>query len=603
MVESRESSASTLWTVVLGVGFATLSMAVVAAYTHPAASYELSIYRRTPELYWVGLAVAVGTSLLLSLFGPSRRGLRGGTFLLAYAGFVSFVALPVVRGYYYLGAGDSLTHLGLVKDLAGGTLAPFEFLYPAVHLTALWTGSLLGVEFTHAIQLVVVVFFALFLLFVPLCVRTMVPDGRALLVGLFSAGLFLPINNVSVFRMAYPFGQAVLFFPVVLYVVLRFVRGGNESRFAFGVTLLLTSTALILVHPQLGLGVVLLLAFSTAFQYLYGRVRPASPVARHRSLAVPTVSTGAFYLLWIRNKPPARSLTEAVVNSLQSGLLVGDEVARTSGSAGSVGTSIEVMAFKLFFVSAVFSLLAGALMVLSITGHLRERDRELDVLVKYLTVGIVPLLLLFAVLFVTSIGQLYFRYVGAITAVVTILGAVALAERVAAPREPSTGVRTAVAVLFAVLVPLSLLTVYFSPYILRGSGHVTEQRMSGYETAFEHRDDAISYVGIRRGPDREAHAVYGLEKSNDLASFRRAGRVPADVFDSNLSRHYGRDWYFPVSESSYRVEVGLYDGFRYSERGFRRLQSSPGIDRVQSNGEFHLYLLRNERGTNRSTAN
>ena len=49
-----------------------------------------------------------------------------------------------------------------------------------------------------------------------------------------------------------------------------------------------------------------------------------------------------------------------------------------------------------------------------------------------------------------------------------------------------------------------------------------------------------------------------------------------------------------ISESTYQREVVLYNGFRYPERGFERLRTSPGVDRVHSNGEYRLYLVGNE---------
>lgn len=577
----------------LGLGFVALVAAIVAAHAEPATSYETSIYRATPGLYWAGLAIALGVSLLLTLYGSVDRWLKGGTFTLAYVGFASFIALPVIRGYHYLGAGDSLTHLGWVKDFADGTLDPSQFLYPGLHLASLSTSSMLGVEFDRGIQIVVAVYFWLFLLFVPLSVQLVSRSRRALCVGLFSAGLFLPVNNVAVFRMAFPFGQAVMFFPLVVYLLFRYGRSPERIAVSLGVTLTLASFALVLVHPQLGVGMVAMFLLLTAFQHLYRRWPWDHPVARYRSLAGPTVLVSAFYLIWVGNNPRVNSLVSAVVSSLRSGTLLGDEVPRQADSAAAVGTSFEVMAFKLFFVSFVYSVIAGVLMVSSVTGHLDGDDR--NDLVLHLSVGSIPLFVIFAVLYVSNIGNFHFRYLGAIMVVVTILGAIAVVKAMTAirRRDPRVPIRTAVALLFAILVPLSLATVYFSPYILRGSGHVTEQRLDGYEVAFEQRDPDVTYVGIRRGPYREAHAVYGTESTDGMASFRHSEAVPPPVFNSNLSEHYERPRYLPITTASYVTEVQLYDGFRHSKAGFLGLDTTPGIDRVQSNGEFRLYLIEN----------
>lgn len=585
-----------------GVGFAALLVAVVAAYTSPATAYELSIYSATPVVYWVGLGTALGVALLGTLYGAGDRWTIGGSFLLAYASLLSFVALPIIRGYHYKGAGDSLTHLGWVRDVAGGMLDPLDLLYPAVHVTSYLSGRLLGVEFTASIQLVVLVYFALFLLSVPLCVYAITDSGRAACLGLFAAGLFLPINLISLFRMAHPFGQGVLFLPFVLYLLFTYVvagtgqfgpvEGGTGIRVATGAVLVFASIALVLVHPQLGVGLVGMFVVLAGLQRWIRSRHPSHAIAAHSSLTPPAAIIGAFYAVWILDKPAVREAMEGVVASLLAGLLVGQQASQQAGSAEAVGLSPEVLAFRLFFVSLVFCALAGGLMVLAVTGRL-DGDPDGDAFVVYLTVGSAPLFCLWGVFLISDLAEYDFRYLGAIMAVVTVLGTVALVKGVVAVRWhlPRVPVRTVLAVTFAVLLPLSMLTVYFSPYVLRGSGHVTEQRLAGYESAFEHREPGVAYVGIRTGPDREAHAVRGTEVAEDGDLLHESDGIPPPVFDTNLSVHYGEDRYVTIRDSSHEIEVGLYDGLRYSEEGFQRLDTTPGINRVQSNGEFRLYRV------------
>jgi len=63
---------------------------------------------------------------------------------------------------------------------------------------------------------------------------------------------------------------------------------------------------------------------------------------------------------------------------------------------------------------------------------------------------------------------------------------------------------------------------------------------------------------------------------------------------ANYSDAFEEPRYMAISESTYQREVVLYNGFRYPERGFERLRTSPGVDRVHSNGEYRLYLVGNE---------
>jgi hypothetical protein len=58
-----------------------------------------------------------------------------------------------------------------------------------------------------------------------------------------------------------------------------------------------------------------------------------------------------------------------------------------------------------------------------------------------------------------------------------------------------------------------------------------------------------------------------------------------------MTEFYGHDRYVGVSRGTVEKEVGIYDGFRYSREEFVAVETSPGIHRVQSNGEFWLYYV------------
>jgi len=99
----------------LTLGFLALTAALVSARTNPAVGYEVSVYRATPVAVWAGLGVAFVVSLVVSLFERSR--LRWVGLALGGTAALTVFALPLIRGYYYYGANDAMTHLGWVRDL------------------------------------------------------------------------------------------------------------------------------------------------------------------------------------------------------------------------------------------------------------------------------------------------------------------------------------------------------------------------------------------------------------------------------------------------------------------------------------------------------
>lgn len=198
---------SRLTRTLLLVGFLAIAVGILVARASPARAYEVSIYQSTPAAFWVGVAVAVLTALVVVVRAPNSRFAAGGVALAALA-IAAVSALPLVRAYHFYGFNDSLTHLGWAKSLVSETLTPLDIVYPSGHVSAGMVSAALGVELTTAMMLVVFFVSAVYLVFVPLLVSLVVPDRRAVLVAVFSALLFLPVNLNGFKLVFFPYSMA-----------------------------------------------------------------------------------------------------------------------------------------------------------------------------------------------------------------------------------------------------------------------------------------------------------------------------------------------------------------------------------------------------------
>ncbi|MFC6990554.1 hypothetical protein ACFQH3_01365 [Haladaptatus sp. GCM10025707] len=106
------------------MGFVALYLAIVSAYQSPATAYEVSIYAATPDGFWAGIGIAVVCGLLVAWFVTPTNRIRTLAILLVASAIVAVAALPIIRGYFFVGAGDSLTHLGWMRDIESGALSP-----------------------------------------------------------------------------------------------------------------------------------------------------------------------------------------------------------------------------------------------------------------------------------------------------------------------------------------------------------------------------------------------------------------------------------------------------------------------------------------------
>ncbi|HKJ58532.1 MAG TPA: hypothetical protein VKA37_04835, partial [Halobacteriales archaeon] len=349
MTTARE----TWLTGVLAVGFLAAGVAAVAAHGDPATGFELSIYESTTPTFWVLSAVSMAAALLTGFHARDSRALRAAAVGLGAVTVLSITMLPLLRGYFFYGSADSLSHLGWARQMAGqvpdAPLSPTGLLYPGIHATAVAINGVTGVPLTRALLYVVLVYTLVFVVFVPLCVRELADDRLAVVAGAFSALLLLPINNVSVFNVPYPTGQGIYLLPVfVLLVALFVVPDGTGSRgLGWGSLLAVVSFALVLLHPIVAMPALLLLATISGVQFAYRRWEPSHRIARHRALYANTAFFAVAFFLWSQRFERVQRQQVILVEGLFfGGEPVGDEITMRAGSLAALGSGITELYVK-----------------------------------------------------------------------------------------------------------------------------------------------------------------------------------------------------------------------------------------------------------------
>ncbi|MFC7194655.1 hypothetical protein ACFQL4_08325 [Halosimplex aquaticum] len=535
----------------------------------------------------------VGVALRATTDAWARR----GAYLQLYLCALAVATVPLLRNYYFIGLGDPLSHLGWIKELGRGALDPVEFRYPGGHTMAVLLHDVGGFPYRLAEQVVAAVFVATYLLAFPLLVLAVVGErdvneGFVFLVGLLTALLWLPINGISVHKAFHPFSMGVLFLPFVLYLLFSYVatssEGGSHALVPtrVGALLAFASVAMTLIHPQAALVLVMILGTVSGVQFIARRTKWSRGIAEHRTVHTQTAFALGVLFLWLTQFTVASRIFWTTVDRIMAGGAPGAEATQRGSSLQQVGGSIPELFAKLFLPSTLFVVLVAAFLfakwVLN-AGWAVERERGL---VEYVAAALCALGGLFVVAFVANVTTQHFRYHGAAMLLVALLGAVALASF--APKRvgrSSHSTRAVAVVLFlALLIPLAGMVLYSSPYIYQPSSHITESQVEGYETMLEHRDDGVAITGVRKKYVRYIDSIRGRETTRRAAYEAPAG-VPGPIFNTNLSTHYEEPRYLAVTTLDYEREVVLYEGFRYSAEGFRSLDTTPGINRVQSNGD------------------
>lgn len=577
----------------LFVGAIGLIVGTLTARNVPATGYEVSIYAATPDLFWVGVATALAVSLVVSLLGRSTGVHRIG-LLLGGIAMLAVVGLPLVRGYAFYGTADPMSHLGWVRDIAAGRLWLPTLLYPGLHGTALLVQSVVSGPLTRTMMLVPLVYVLLFLIAVPLAVRELVDAWTAVVVGAFSGFMLLPINNISAHMTAHPSTLAILFAPFVFAVLAMYLRephGGGLPITATGVVLALCSVAILFVHPQQAANLFLVLVSIAGLQL----VRRRQGRAVIRRVYGQTVLLGGLLLVWGLSHQRVVEAIDVFVSSLFTGPGAHPVVQRSS-SLLAIGASPAELFVKLFLVSTVFAALTGVVMVAALSGRLDD-DPGSEIVAAF-SVGLVPVGGLFLLYLAIGINTMFFRHLGFIMVLVTVLGAVGLVygwrarparSRWSARLSGRQGSLVVIGIV-GVMLLLSVAIVYPSPYMYQPTSHVTAGALEGHEAAFDHAAAGITIFGIRDGPDRYRDAITG---TGDLDStrYRYATGVTGEQLEDGLTNDFDDPIYLVVTRYDYGRETVAFRSLRYTEPMLSTVGDESGVNRVMTNGDVELFLV------------
>lgn len=602
---------SRLW---LSVGFSIIALAVVVAYQNPATGYELSIYASTPILYWVGTVGALVASVLLvfsTLDGPANSlgVVLGGLSML------TIVSTPIIRGYHYFGTTDSLSHLGTAKDINQGTLDLVANRYPTVHTLGSMVADVTGGSLPQSMLVVVIVFILCFFVFIPLAIRALTNDSRLAYIGLFSGLLLLPLNHISPSIYIHPTSQAIMYAPVLVFLFILVYKG---NMYRYSILFMLVSVMFVMLHLQQAANFVVFFGTIAVLQVGHSVIRGQRPTAGQKPIYSLVFVFALLFWLWVQR---VDAFWTAVADTLLvpfTETTVAASTASRSVSLGEVGGSLPEVFIKLFSVQLVYSVFAAILMLFvvlritglpilrSVQGVLTTNTDSERTLLAYVTGGFVAVFGIFVVYFVGGISDQYFRHIGTIMVLVTILGTIFLG-RVMQSLGRLTSSRTArlgTAVLLIVFLVASFPVVFTSPYFYTPSEHVTEKQMAGYETTFENRDNSVLFSEVRSSTSRYGNALQGraIPAEAYYVGDDDENGAPDHFANQSLRTHYEQRTYLPVTEADRTRDPILWEGFRFSHSDFRYLDAEPGINKVQSNGGYDLYLVRPASG-NASTRN
>lgn len=584
----------------LAIGFLALALGIFFAWERPATEYEISIYAATPEAFWVSIGIAMGLSVIVCAIHPRDR-VALASLLLAGGSILAVASLPIIRSYWFLGAADALTHLGYAEDLRSGHSSPRDLLYPGSHSASVLVAELFSISTERAMMLWITGLLAVFLLFVPLMARAVIKHPVVTVISGYSAILLLPFNNVSTIFQFHAYSIGVMFVPVVGFILIKHLQSGNRERSitesigGWNVILFATGVTLVFIHPQVALNIVIALGTFAGVHYLFRWLATDHPLAYLRPTMGAFASIGGVWTIWSFQHWQATALLESLAGAVYYTLIGEEEAGRAASDAGvsaaDIGGSLTELFMKLFFVSAIYAILALVVVALAVLTTLRYRYRQDYSVITYVGFGGVVLTPFFLAHFLGDISQYFFRHLGFAMVFLTVLGALGVfyLARSVAGSGGSPSLRVIGIWLFAAAIVLSVPVIFSSPYIFLPSSHVTHGESLGYQTTIEITDDETGWSGVRTGPGRFFDGLTPGDRPIRATGYGAEDRESMALVSAGDS---GEDLYVPISQREYERETHAYRNLRFDRESFETLHRSPQSNHVYSNGDLDLYYVR-----------
>lgn len=575
------------------------TLATIAAIG-PATGYEISIYSAYPPYFWFFLVAsfALGISiLLLQAFSQERSNWWLAGLAVVVMSNLIFFLLPLMRGYFYFDAYDSLTMVAYVQDIENtGHLFKADF-YPIIHILIFALAKLGNISLFEAGLLMPALNNVLYIIGVLLLTTSLNFSHRQRLIAIALASA--PFFVVEAYT-ATPRGLAFALLPWLLYLYFR-SRIGN--RLPWSILFLLLLGSMVVLHPFNG-GLLLMPVFLIIFITLqFYRKIPASgdTVASgiRRNLTADLNAMILLIVVWFLWYSNFRFFTEFVQYFAHITKWMPSQASYYFSVAGERGLSFAEMIIiflRLHGHNLLYLALAGVGSICLVKKSFARHQATSPYLLT-----LVPLLILFSIIVIVApflpFRFEYYRLLHYAIMPAVLINAWFLGD---------DGVRLSRRIAFTTALALALIglligvfNTYPSPWIQGANQHITTHAsVSGARWFVANQDEVSPIDGIAITPYQSLLWVTGYETHAPNIYHIIGQTVPPhfgyDRYDS-VGEAYEKDRYWLLHTSAYYFyEERIPDhpgGWLWTIDELDRLHSDPALSLVYTNGEFDVFYL------------
>lgn len=474
-------------------------------------SYSVSIHSKLSFML-VFYLFSIIISIAVSFYSDDNN--RNVSYILGSLTIISFISSPLAIGYHFLGTGDPLTHLGIVKEFMMSDNNIATYFYPGLHTISTYIALLSNVEVNISSYITLIAFVIIYVLYMYLYGRLFSDNCIYLNVLFFSVCLLLPVNNIACKLMFYPTIAIALSTPVVFYLLFKVIYCADYRVTGYALSLTLFTFFFIMLHPLLALVVSLSLFIPSILISLinnpghfdrYNLPHINNDIFLSKYIVLFVVST-IFWIIYNANlalkiKSHTSHFFQTLIYQVRD---VFHQYSAVSESSGVAELSLFEIVTKEFIISWIYIILTCLVIYLLI---MRKRSTLLDGKM-HITIQLTAFLLIFLILifyFISGSMRFSFRYYGFLMMPITIIGSIALFDLISQYKKYSS----LIIVFFVVCYLFTYITIFPSPYIYDTNDLISESMIHGANTFFDKKDELIHVSSFFVKAYRLGDAIYG----------------------------------------------------------------------------------------------
>jgi len=563
--------------------FALLTYALLIISINPCNGYELSIYSSTQIIYWIAIIIGLLDGILLivhSIFVEDTKLWIAGIIEIVLCN-VTVISLYALRGYVsYMPRGDTLTYIGMAKDINIYGFVPDYNFYPIVSILIAQINQLSSLPLLLISRYLQIAFYVLYSIFICLWARALINKRNFVLsTFLASTPLFFAWFMPSIYHQM----LSVMILPLFFYLI----HHNYDMNYRYLIVIL--CIAYPFWHPILAVffGIYLTVWFFTEMfdKKLINIVSSLS--SKHVSLSMISLYVVTLLAWFINQYQIVRSVTSTilpVVNSLKV-----SSATEAGYFAGKLGFFSAIKSlFIMINDELIYYILSFILIYISIKHSSLYARKYFFPIINCLILGSFSLILIF---FLADIHGPY-RLINLDFNVIFAIPLVGLL--LFETFEEKSRIKI-ILLLFLILIASfsSIISIYPSQLEMRPNDYGTQKDLASINWLIFAKDPGFKTADILSPINRYADLIYGFNYRLNRTDLYR---------DLDLPDHFGfkGNNIFPIDNNRYLMittfDIKSYTEIweqihRFEKADFDEVNYCTNVMKLYENGDCRFYLI------------